>query len=129
MLYRRTPRFEPLEDRRLLAVLTVDTLDDTVDLSDGRTSLREAIFAATLTSSGPAIISLAQGALQISGDLTITGPGAGLLTINANASDPTPAENNGDGSSIFIVDDGQDGPLLNVAIGGLTLTGGDAQYG
>ena len=44
-LYRRALRYEPLEDRRLLAVVTVDTLADTVDFNDGHTSLREAIFA------------------------------------------------------------------------------------
>jgi hypothetical protein len=36
---RRALRYEPLEHRRLLANVTVDTLADTVDFNDGRTSL------------------------------------------------------------------------------------------
>ena len=88
-LYRRALRYEPLEDRRLLAVVTVDTLADTVDFNDGHTSLREAIFATNtvpgadtinfaplLTANGPATILLTQGELKITDALTINGPGA-----------------------------------------------------
>ncbi len=115
----RRLRIEPLEDRRLLAVVTVDTLDDSVDFNDGVTSLREAIFAtnlvggqdtiefaASLTSGGPATLTLTQGELHISDSLAINGPGADVLTIDASGSDPTPDENNGDGSRIFNIDDG-----------------------
>src|SRR5688572_3982450 len=116
--YYRTLRLEPLEDRRLLAVVTVDTLDDTIALGDGRTSLREAIFATnlvggadtiefapSLTAGGPATILLTGGELRITDGLTISGPGASLLTINAIGSDPTPDENSGDGSRVFDIDD------------------------
>jgi hypothetical protein len=83
-----------LEDRRLLAVIPVTTDQDIVDLNDGVTSLREAIFAANIVPGadeivfdfghdGPATILLTQGELQIADALTITGPGAGLLTIDA----------------------------------------------
>ena len=76
-VYRRRLRLEPLEDRRLLAVVTVTTLADTVDFNDGVTSLREAIFATNtvpgadtidfapaLTAGGPATILLTQGELD-----------------------------------------------------------------
>src|SRR5262245_49322027 len=97
------PRLELLEDRRLLAVVTVSTLDDTVDFHDGVTSLREALFAtnlvggadtiefaASLTGGGPATLTLTHGELPIADDLTINGPGADLLTIDASGNDPTP---------------------------------------
>jgi CSLREA domain-containing protein len=136
--YRRTPGYEPLEDRRLLALVTVNTLSDTVDLTDGLTSLREAIFATnlvagadridfapSLTAGGPATISLTHGQLRITDDLNVDGPGVNLLTLDATGSDPTPDENNGDGSQIFHVDDASLGTLRDVFISGLTLTGGD----
>src|SRR3990172_1595105 len=95
-VYRRRLRLEPLEDRRLLALVTVTTLADTVDFNDGVTSLREAIFATntvsgadtidfapSLTAGGPATTLLTQGELAITDSLTINGPGADLLTIDA----------------------------------------------
>jgi CSLREA domain-containing protein len=149
---RRSLRFEPLEDRRLLAVVTVDTLDDSVNLGDGHTSLREAIFATNtvpgpdtinfapaLTASGPATILLTQGELAITDALTINGPSANLLTIDASGSDPTPGVKDGLGGRIFNID--SDHPflpapdatqLLSVTINGLALTGGesgDVYYG
>jgi hypothetical protein len=119
--------------------LVVDTL---VDESDGNygvgdLSLREAIglangsvgadtvaFAASLTSGGPAEILLTQGELRIVEALTINGPGADLLTIDASGNDPTPTVNNGDGSRVFHVDDGT-ASAIAVSISGLALTGGD----
>lgn len=137
--FHRRLRIEPLEDRRLLALVTVNTLNDTVDFNDGVTSLREAIFATnlvggadeiqfapSLTSGGPATITLKQGELATTDSLTITGPGANLLTIDASGNDPTPDTNNGDGSRVFNINDGISGNTLDVSISGLTLTGGDA---
>jgi CSLREA domain-containing protein len=139
-LYRRPLRYEPLEDRRLLALVTVDTPLDTIDLEDGLTSLREAIFATNLVSGrdeitfdfghdGPETIVLTKGELRITGDLTINGPGAELLTIDATGNDPTPGENSGDGSRVFNVDNGDSALFINVTIRGLTLTGGDVLAG
>ena len=68
---------------------------------------------------------LTQGELKITDSLTINGPGANLLTIDASGNDPTPDVNNGDGSRVFNIDDGNDANLLDVSISGLTLTGGD----
>jgi hypothetical protein len=133
-------RAEPLEDRRLLADVTVNSLSDTVDFNDGATTLREAIFATnlvagadriefepSLTSAGPARIVLTQGELAITDSLTIDGPGAHLLTIDASGNDPTPDENNGDGSRVFSMDDANNDVVVDVSIRGLALTGGDVR--
>ncbi|MGD9635508.1 MAG: choice-of-anchor Q domain-containing protein [Pirellulales bacterium] len=120
----------------------VDTLVDESDgdYSPGDLSFREAIelanaarfegvvdtihFDPALTANGPAAIVLTQGELKITDSLTINGPGAGLLTIDASGNDPTPDENNNDGSRIFNIDNGI-ATEINVMIVGLTLTGGD----
>ena len=96
-LYRRVLRLEPLEERRLLSI-TVNTLADENDgIGVGGISLRDAIAAANaapgaetidfdpaLTADGPATILLTHGELKITDDLTITGPGADLLSIDAS---------------------------------------------
>ena len=117
--------------------LVVDTLTDELDgsVADGDVSLRDAIavavpgatieFAAALTSGGPATIDLSLGQLLIDKSLSIVGPGASLLSIDASASDLTPNTDNGDGSRVFNVDDGNADTHKVVAISGLTLTGGD----
>jgi hypothetical protein len=99
--YRRRLRFEPLEDRRLLATLTVNTLSDVKLAGDGLVTLREAILAANTntttdlgqTGSGadtiafaPGLsgtITLLAGELQITQALTINGPGQDNLSIDA----------------------------------------------
>src|SRR5215208_389591 len=123
----RRLRFEPLESRRLLSV-TVDTLVDEINgvgVGAG-TSLREAIAAAapdeTIDFSVTGTINLSPlGQLTINKNLTISGPGASLLTIKAF--DPSAAV--GDGTRIFNVDDGNSTADKTVVISGLTLTGGD----
>ncbi len=96
--HRRPLRFEPLEDRRLLATFTVDTVLDVVDANDGVMSLHEAIylaevnsgadtidFAPALFAGGPATIQLsAANFVPINSPLTIRGPGSSLLTLDGN---------------------------------------------
>ena len=104
----------------------VVTTELDVVASDGLTSLREAIananssagadeitFSALLT--GETIL-LTQGLLTINSDVTITGLGADLLTIDASGNDPTPDVNNNDGSGIF---------SASLTVSGLTLTCAD----
>ena len=126
----RRLRFEPLEDRRLLSI-TVSTLVDEADGSivDGDISLRDAIAAApvgeTIDFSVTGSIDLTSlGELTINKGLTINGPGAELLTIQAYNPSPTAY----DGSRVFNVDDGTSG-LIDVSIAGITLTGGDTDNG
>src|SRR5262245_59101027 len=136
----RRLRFEPLENRWLLAI-TVNTLVDESDGSivDGDISLRDAIalapadetinFASTLTAGGPTTINLTVGPsnsqknLTIDKSLTINGPGANLLTIKAFDPDASGTDD-GDGSRVFTISDGTS-TLRTVTISGLTLTGGD----
>jgi hypothetical protein len=106
----------------LLALVTVDTLEDTFIYNDGVTSLREAIFAtnvvdgadtiefaSSLFAGGLATILLTQGDLEITEALEINGPGANLLSIDANQA-----------SRIFNITATSGDFLLT----GLTLTGG-----
>ncbi len=117
--------------------IVVTTLDDVVNLDDGVTSLREAIFAANivpgadtiefapfLTASGPATILLTLGELAITDSLAINGPGSELLTIDASGNDHNPNVI-GDGSRVFNVDDRLFNNTIDVEIRGLRLTGGD----
>lgn len=131
---KNTARFvERLEQRALLSAVTVNTISDTDAVapatspndSSGSISLRSAIeyldangggavdFAAALYASGPATITLGGTELAITQAMTITGPGASLMTIDGNYK-----------SRIFDVDDGYGTPDVNVAIEGLTLTNG-----
>jgi hypothetical protein len=123
--------------------LLVDTLEDESDgdYSRGDLSLREAIelanasryegivdtirFDPALTAAGRVTILLMHGEFKITDSLTIEGPGADLLTIDASGNDPTPDEDRGDGSRVFLVDDNAS-TIADVSIRGLTLTGGDA---
>jgi hypothetical protein len=102
------------------ATLVVDSLsDDIVTCNGAPLCLREAIIAAasgdTITFSGalslPGTITLTQGEIGINKNLTISGPGAGLLTINANF-----------GSRHFLIGSS----AVTVTLGGVTLSNGSA---
>ena len=124
----RRLHIEPLEDRRMLATITVDTRFDTVNATDGLTSLREAItqassgdtidFAASVVGGPPISLSFSRGALPITKSVTINGPGASLLTIRG----VTSVVGSTSGIRVFNVDDGDDNSLIDVTIRGLTLT-------
>ncbi|WP_197530349.1 choice-of-anchor Q domain-containing protein [Bythopirellula polymerisocia] len=144
----RRLRVEPLEDRRMLAVLTVqNNLDDTLAnlAGDGQLSLREAIAIANNPGTtidgfvsndiadeirfdfghdGPESILLQNGELLITSDLTITGDGPELLTIDAgNGTDNT--FKTLDGFRVLNIDDGDANHNIEVMVEGLTITGGD----
>ncbi len=106
-----------------MATFTVTNLFDS-----GMGSLRNAIFRANTASTtddiafNPSLsggtIGLTSGELGISDNLTINGLGADLLSVDA-----------GGNSRIFNVDDGDENSDLEVAINGLTITGGNASDG
>ncbi len=64
--------------RDAIAIANGDTI------SSGNTTGDTITFASSLTSGGPATITLTQGQLNFTNTMTIAGPGAGLLTISAN---------------------------------------------
>ncbi len=140
---RRRLSLESLESRRLLAGaegennLLVTTLVDELDFTNSAVSLREAIalandqvdhdnirFAPSLFSSSAAKLLLRLGELTVTTPLTIIGPGADRLTIDAdNGIDQFPGSQ--DGFRLFNIDDGDDTQQIDVLFAGLTLSGGD----
>jgi hypothetical protein len=109
---------EQLEERAVPAAFTVTNLNDA-----GGGSLRQAVLNANATAGADTItfqpgltgpITLTTGELPVTASVTITGPGAGVLTVSGN-----------NASRIFEVDNGADGAIV-VTISGLTLTQGKA---
>jgi hypothetical protein len=127
------PRLDPLEDRLVPALFTVNSpAEGPVDLTDSTVTLRDAIYAANndvqVSPGGPVgtgndeiqfatglngPITLNQGELDISSNLTITGPGANVLTVNG-----TPA------SRVFTVFNGS-----TTSLTGLTIANGSRGFG
>src|SRR5262245_16730063 len=111
---RRCLSLEPLEGRLVLSAFHVTTLAD-----GGPGSLRAAVARANAHPGADAIdfdsgltgtIALTGGELDITGDLTITGPGADKLTVSGSNL-----------SRVFQVEAGE-----TVSISGLTIAGGNA---
>jgi parallel beta-helix repeat protein len=133
--YYRPLRFERLENRRLLAVTTVNTELDSIDPNDGFVSLREAIVGANAaagpdtidfdTSLSGKTILLTHGELLITSSVTINGLGSSQLTIDASGNDPTPTIKKQDGSRAFNIRI-ETGDLYTVLLQGLSITGGDS---
>jgi len=140
----RRLRYETLEDRRLLAIVTVSNLSDDVNgnvasipaliASNGGDgiSLREAIVAANadavadtinISVTGPIQLTNAghDGEIAITNPLTINGPNTGTLTIRAFEGTAAP----GDGARIFNIDDLNNAVVRTVSINRLTLTAGE----
>ncbi|WP_145253549.1 hypothetical protein [Planctomycetes bacterium Pan216] len=136
-LDRQSPRhLERLEERAVPAHVTVTNLTDHVDGNtaninellaspgtDGSISLREAVLAANADDAADVIefadglegtIPLSNGEIRITRDLTIAGPGADKLTIDAQ-----------DNSRIFSVTD-HTGAHRIVSLSDMTLTRGYA---
>lgn len=112
---RRRLRLESLEQRLALAAFVVNGTGDVDDgdANNNSTTLREAVNRANNTAGAdqisfnlpnPATIHLSRGELLVTDAVTIAGPGAGSLTIDASANDPTPTQNNGDGTRLFHFD-------------------------
>lgn len=114
--HRRSLRFEPLEDRRLLTIMVNTLVDENDGVEVGGVSLRDAIAAAApndnIAFSVTGTITLEHGELVVDKDLSIVGPGADVLSIDA-----------GGASRVFNIDDGS-GALATVSISGLTISGG-----
>ncbi len=116
---------EQLEDRQLLAILSVDNLNDL-----GEHSLRQAILDAnsngeadTISFSVAGTIGIASQLPTITGDLVINGGGQ----IAIDAGNGTDNEfSTGDGYRIFNIDDGDANVQIEVSLNGLKLVGGDA---
>jgi hypothetical protein len=123
----RRSSFERLEDRALLATLTVNSSLDNNTPGDGLVTLREAIIAANANSTtdlgqtgsgadtiefSPSVtgtIALIFGEMMVTEGLTINGPGRDVLTINAQQNSRILHFRGGTG---------------DFTINGLTLTGG-----
>ncbi len=122
------PRLEHLEDRTLFSaqIFTVNTAGDAGVGSGTTGDIRYCIDKADLTANagstiqfdtkaiGSNTITLSHGELEISDNMTITGPGASSLTISAKNS-------NGAASRIFNIT----APQAVVTIAGLTISDGN----
>ncbi len=132
----RALRMEHLEDRRVLAIIQVDTPFDERDFTitgGDDISLRDAILEAQdgdtvvfASSLNGATINLLSNLGEIAFDKNLIIDASNLsrgITIDASSADPTPTQNNGDGIRIFNITNPSGS--TSVTLKGLTLTGGD----
>ena len=150
---RRLLRHEQLEDRRMLATLTVSVDDDgAIAENDGNLTLREAVayvnqdafpgvndqahITGTLgtndtilfdSSLAGGTILLTEGELDITEAVTIDASTlSGSLTVDASGNDNDVNVDNGGGTRVFHIDLFADpGQTEQVTLAGLTITGGD----
>jgi hypothetical protein len=130
---------EPLEDRRVLATIVVDSLADNLE-PDGQITLREAVIAANEDTIADAVegvqagegadviefnsslaggaIVLTMGQLHVSSSLSIVGLGADQLNISGDLQ-----------SRILLVDDGRGDFANELTVSGVSLTDGRADSG
>jgi predicted outer membrane repeat protein len=73
----------------------------------------------------PATINLRLGVLRINTPTVIQGPSTFILEIDVTQADPTPNNNAGDGSRVFLIDDGDATTDIRVEISDLTIMGGE----
>ena len=96
---------------------------DTI-LFSNELNTKEVLDAEDLTVSPAPTILLTLGQLVIDEALIVQGPGGFVLEIDASGNDPTPNQNEGNGSRVLLIDDGGSSSI-DVSISNLTLMGGD----
>ena len=137
----------PLEDRCLLSTFDVTSAADDGSIGTLRWAVQQADAATTPSTidfhlgSAPATITLARGKLELSNTAeptTITGPGAGRLTINGNRADGVfQIDQDGLGVALGLDDHrgstGNHGGGVNnsgsLMLSGCTISGNSSQYG
>src|SRR6266545_4415426 len=94
------------------------TLREAINAANTDVGAEVITFAPTLTSAGPATITLLSALADLSSDMTIAGPGANLLTVGRTTAGDAPT------FRVFTVDPGR-----TVSISGLTITNGRTAVG
>ena len=140
--FHRRPRFEPLEDRRLLSIYSVNSLADLV-ADDGLVTLREALQAANTNAivyDAPAGSNAETDVITFAPELFTDGvnPTPARITLGGTQleiTDPAGVDIQGPGAKLLTIDANQQSRVLNVdykavvSLSRLTITGGFTDYG